>query len=63
MRFTVEYENGEWRFEVVSTDDEPSYVEVIEVDDLDEAVETAAELLAEIRKAVDPFVDLFEEDE
>lgn len=63
MRFTVEYENGEWRFEVVSTGDEPSYVEIIEVDDLDEAVDTAAELLAEIRTVADPLADLFEGDE
>lgn len=63
MRFVVEYENGEWRFEVTSTGDEPSYAEIIEVDDLDEAVDTAAELLAELRTAVDPLADLFDEDE
>lgn len=63
MRFTVEYENGEWLFEVQSTGDEPSYIETFEIDDLDDAIDAAAELIAEIRTAADPIADLFDEDE
>jgi hypothetical protein len=63
MRFTVTYDNGEWVFEVASSDGEPAYFETFEVEDLDEAVEQAAELLSEIRNSVDPLADLFDEDE
>lgn len=63
MRFTVEYENGAWFFEVVSTGNEPSHNETFEIDDFDEAVEVAAELIDEIRSTADPLADLFDEDE
>ena len=62
MQFTVTYDEGEWIFTVLSTGDEPSHIETIEVDDIEDAVETAEELLRQIRVEVDPLDDLFDED-
>ncbi len=62
MKFTVTYEDGGWTFEVVSTEGEPSHYESFEILDLEEAEETAMELLREIRSSEDPLADLFDEE-
>lgn len=63
MKFTVTYEDGGWLFEVFSTGNEASHYESFEILDLDEAEESAIELIKEIRSNVDPLADLFDEDE
>lgn len=62
MQFTVTYDGGDWIFEVLSTGDEPSHIERIEVDDIEDAIETAEELLRQIRADSDPIADLFDEE-
>jgi hypothetical protein len=63
MKMSITYVDSCWVFEVASTGDEPSYYDGFEIDDLDEAIETAADLLKQIRSAEDPLADLFDEED
>jgi hypothetical protein len=60
MRFSVTYDEGEWFFEITSTEDEPRHFESFELDDIEDAIEACEELLREIRTKQDPLADLFE---
>ena len=67
MRFTVTYEDGIFKFEVASADEDNDYFEEFEITDLNEAKDTAWELVQDIKEMaeeeMDPFEDLFEGDE
>lgn len=67
MRFTVTYEDGIFKFEVASADEDNDYFEEFEITDLNEAKDTAWELVQDIKEMaeeeMDPFEDLFEGDD
>ena len=67
MRFTVTYEDGAFIFHVSSTTEDNDYFEEFEITDLNEAKDTAWELVQDIKEMaeeeMDPFEDLFEGDE
>lgn len=59
MEFRVIFEDGTWLFQVASSDNEDSYFEEFEITDLNEARDTAWDLIEEISKADEDFQDDF----
>lgn len=64
MHFTVKYDGVSWVFEVFSGEDSADkFYESFEIEELDDAVEQARELLLEVRDDTDPLAEIFDEDE
>lgn len=64
MKYTVEFCDGTWIFEVESTDPDDTYYEQFEITDLNEARDTAWDLIEEISKQQDdPIRELFDEED
>lgn len=61
MRFSVEFEDGVWSFTVESDEDGGIYAEEFELTDLNEARDTAWDLIEEISREEDFPPDLLED--
>lgn len=59
MEFRVIFEDGCWLFQVSSSDNEDTYFEEFEITDLNEARDTAWDLIEEISKADEDFQEDF----
>jgi hypothetical protein len=51
MKFTVEYEDGVWLFNVEASESEPHYMEEFDISNLADAQAAASDLIKEIREA------------